>query len=122
MSKDSLNRLSAGQESPRTVKPSDFPNKQSGKQGEMAGEKDSLVKLSKNQQGPRLNEGNGGAADSMSDKASNVSKTFSVSKDGSRGTTPMIPESVDLASGQINVKGYKKTRKDETADKGVTLG
>ena len=126
MSKDSLVPQSAGQKNAYTVTGKDFPAKVAGKYGDEAGEADALVKQSTNQVGPRLNEGEGGSADSMTARTAAVSKAFSVSRNGgesqSAASTPSMGESVSLESGQISVKGVKRTRKGETPDQHMSIG
>lgn len=93
-------------------------------QGVDGGGKDKLVPLSKNQEGARNVEAQGGEGDSMASKASGVAsfKVGTNSGEGEAGTTSMpMAEAVDLTTGKISCKGYKATVQDEVADRQVSL-
>lgn len=57
------------------------------------------IDLTKNQEGPRNAEGDGGDEDSMLAKAAAVAANFKVSAAPSKGTKVSSPDYVDLASG-----------------------
>lgn len=124
--KDELISQTVEQKDPYRVKGSDFPVKsvkaghgQSGAAGEASGTNE-LVRPSPNQDAPRHAEDGGRLTPSEWGKGG---AEFSVGRaTGEAGTSVSIPESVNLASGAVEVKGYKATRADETPDKGVSIG
>ena len=134
MAKNDLEKQTSSQVDPYYVKGSDFSVKKvsagHGQSSDASGEKDSLAKLSHNQESPRDvedadYEGSGSKEneeDSMADRARSVASNFKVGKGSNDAKSVSIPESVDLGSGDIEVSGYKKTAVKEVAEKHVSIG
>jgi hypothetical protein len=117
--KDSLVKISQAQQDPYYVTGNDFPAVGSSKDGSSG--KDKLVDQSDLQCSPRNAEGSGGDPDSMSAKASAVGSNFKVSVNSIGSKSVSIPESLDITSGDISVKGANVSPKHEVPDKFVKL-
>lgn len=119
------------QKDPYRAKASEFPSKRVvsafGQGTDDAGQKNDLAKQSKNQEGPRYAETEGGNSDSFSDAAKNKAAGFKISQNsGESGTDGVsavsVPEGIDCSTGKIVSKGYNPTKVGEVADKLVRIG
>ncbi|MCU1301714.1 MAG: hypothetical protein JWQ87_1998 [Candidatus Sulfotelmatobacter sp.] len=124
---DNLVSQSIEQRDPYRVKGSDFSVTHVSPahgQGSDSGEK-TLVSQSRNQEGPRHAE-ESDSSDSMAGKEAAVSANFKVGRsagesDAKPGDVAM-PESVNLSTGHVEVKGVSQSRVKEVADRQVHLG
>ncbi len=80
---------------------------------------DMLVKLGEGQESPRDLESAGHDAPSEWGKGG---KAFSVSVNSEGGTSVDEPCGVDLVSGELTCKGYKKTKVGEVPDPKLSIG
>ena len=119
MAKNELVSQNPSQVDSYRVTGKDFPDKSSGAKGSSSGNND-LVKQSKTQEGARYNAGEGPADWGKEGSAFSVSKNKGESSEAP--SSPSIPESVNLVSGKISVKGSNTTKVDEVPDKLVHLG
>jgi hypothetical protein len=124
--KDQLVDESIQQKDPYKAKGSDFPvksvkadNGQSGgAKGEAEGQ-DALVKQGGALESPRDLESVSKGGPSEWGKGG---KAFSVGKDSEGGTSVDEPCGVDLVTGELTCKGYKKTKVGEVPDPKVSIG
>lgn len=114
------------QKDPYRAKASEFPvksvkagNGQSGgAKGDAEGQ-DQLAKQSHNQESPRDVESAGPGGNSEWGKGG---KAFSVGKNDEGGTSVMDPCGIDLETGAVTCKGYKKTKVGEVPDPKLSIG
>lgn len=124
--KDQLVGMSEGQKDPYKAKGSDFPvksvkaaNGQSGgAKGEASGQ-DQLATLSEMQESPRTIESVGKNGPSEWGKGG---KAFSIGQNDEGGKSVDEGSGVDLESGDMTCKGYKKTKVGEVPDPKVSIG
>jgi hypothetical protein len=123
--KDQLVDQTIEQKDPYKAKGSDFSVKavkagtgQSGSKGDAEGQND-LATLKDFQEGPRDVESVSKGGPSEWGKGG---KAFSVGKADEGGTSVDEPCGVDLVSGALTCKGYKKTKVGEVADPKISIG
>jgi hypothetical protein len=123
--KDQLVDQTIEQKDPYKAKGSDFPVKsvkaftgQSGSKGEAEGQ-DVLVKQGGALLSPRELESVSKDGPSEWGKGG---KAFSVGQNSGGGTSLDEPCGVDLASGELTCKGYKKTKVGEVPDPKLSIG